>query len=346
MNYSPVEFYTQIWYNKNMSKTLSQTSKQTVISDNFLVNYTQNGKDQFFEIPFTVVDSGAPGQTYVFTGGIHGDEIGGSKIVEEVIKYFKKGKLLKGKVILFPRLNPLALDKKMRRFPETGEDLNRCFTDNPDTVGEKIAAQIITKINSFKPDYLIDIHNDWKFSIPYTILDKNQTGDSIYEKSLSMAKYIDFPMIQETETIPKTLSGYFYSKKIPALTLEIGGDREVYRKFLNIGRNAILNLLYKEKMVQFSFKVWLAKFRSPRKISGKTLFYKSAGNPVEAKDVKSVTYKVRPKKIVKEGQVLCVVVDKNNKKHIVVSPVSGIVLAHNEKTPVYPETEVYALGSI
>ncbi len=303
--------------------------------------------EKSFSIPITIIDSQKPGQVYVFTGGIHGDEPGGSKVVEKIAEYFKSARLKKGKIILLPKINPLGLEKKTRRFPDSDEDLNRCFTDTPKTVGEKIIAQLIEKIKSFTPDQIIDIHNDWKSSLPYTILDsRNFLDEKLFQKNLNISKTINFPIIEEKHILEVSLSGYFSKHGIPALTLEIGGDKEIYKKFINLGKYTLLYLLYQEGMIKFNFWTWLKKFSSPAIVSGKTLSYVDVPTPIPKSEIKKVVYYAKPKALVNKGTLLCIVYDKKGIKEKILSPINGIVLAHNEKIPEYPEEELYALGNL
>lgn len=294
------------------------------------------GENKGFDVYISIFESANPGPTVVLTAGIHGDEHNGVEVIKNIQHFLKNNNLLKGKVVLFHSLNPQAIEANVRYFPETNEDLNRAFTDNPVTEGQKIASQIKDKILGYKPEVVFDIHNDWEDSIPYTLLED--------PKNISDAVLLNFPMITETEDVPGALTGYLHKKGIHALTLEIGGQK-VNKANIKSGARALLHYLAKRKMVKFSLRNWYGKFSAPRKIAKKVLSYESITTPIKKEEIEKVNYKAKAGKFVKKGQVVAEVITNDKQKIKIISQASGIVLSHNEKIPVYPEDSLYALGT-
>lgn len=112
-----------------------------------------------WETPWFAVDSGVPGPTFLLTGGIHGDEPAGA-IASEQIRHWP---LKKGKLIVIPRVNQLALAAKTRRLPglkDEAGDLNRHFpkTDGPEETLSPLATALWAFAKELKPDWHIDLH--------------------------------------------------------------------------------------------------------------------------------------------------------------------------------------------
>ena len=126
-------------------------------------------------IPKMIVDSGKSGPTIWCTGCIHGDEIGGTVVIHDLFKVLRK-LLIKGRVCAFPIVNPFGFEANSRFLPYTNEDLNRLFPGKPrGSMGQRIALTIFETIMRDRPDLVLDFHNDWIRSIPYTLIDKSST---------------------------------------------------------------------------------------------------------------------------------------------------------------------------
>ena len=67
-----------------------------------------------------------PGLSVLILGGVHGDEICGTKAINQVIRLINNGKIniKSGKITMIPVTNPLAARKKNRIGDR---NLNRCF---------------------------------------------------------------------------------------------------------------------------------------------------------------------------------------------------------------------------
>lgn len=92
-----------------------------------------------------------PGPVIWFTAAVHGDEVGGIVIIQEIFKKLKKGPLLKGLLYAFPLMNPIGFESATRNIPVSEEDLNRAFPGNPSgSLAERIADTIFKKNNRDK----------------------------------------------------------------------------------------------------------------------------------------------------------------------------------------------------
>lgn len=173
-----------------------------------------------YDVPALTIGHGKP--HIAFVTGIHGDE----NIYTELISFFQKISLLKGKVSLI-LANPAAA-KENTRFIE--KDLNRCFPGKPDGKSEEKLAFALTK--AYKGvDCLIDFHSFHFPSAPFTVL----TGTSKAE--LKLAEVIG---LKENVIMPGRGVSFVEQVKL-GIGVELGivGDVKRVRRAHRIIRNVL-----------------------------------------------------------------------------------------------------------
>lgn len=279
----------------------------------------------------------------------HGDEVGGVAIIHELFKILNE-KLVKGSVYSFPMANPIAFDDGTRLV--NGKDLNRAFPGKDQgSVADKTAKQIFNAITKTKPSLVIDLHNDWTHSIPYTVIDPIPGTKS--EKALSftrqMAKKTGFIAVEETvdelddSTVSewkKTLTGSLVNSGIPAMVLEVGESKVINENNVKMGVASILNVLSEMGMVE-----GINRFVHPSssKIGDKILFY--SGRPRSSTKGGIIRFGVKPGDLVKKGQALATIYDILGKEiEVVKSEEDGVILGHAETSVAKPELGLIAIA--
>jgi len=197
--------------------------------------------------------SGRDGPTVWLTAGVHGDEVGGVVVVQEIFARLRKRSLAAGRIKAFPLLNPFGFETASRQIPSTQEDLNRAFPgDANGTFAERIAHLVTARIRDDAPDLVLDLHNDWIRSIPYALVDPRPThaaGREAHRRVRDAARATGLPMVDEQEegvsraTLRSTLSGSLLECGIPALTLELGAAQSVEEESVGAGVDAIWRVL-------------------------------------------------------------------------------------------------------
>ncbi len=118
------------------------------------------------------VKSNTPGPVIWLIAGSHGDEIGSVVVVQEVIKKLRKNPLIKGALFVIPVVNPSGFESGKREFDLTGEDINRSYPGSANgSLAERLAFKVFNAIIHSNPALVLDLHNDWRKSIPYTLID-------------------------------------------------------------------------------------------------------------------------------------------------------------------------------
>lgn len=106
-----------------------------------------------FETPVYVRAAAAPGPTVLVVSGMHGSEAAGPRAAEAI----RHWPIAKGRVVVLPRANAPGFAKAVREVPgEHPFDLNRVFPPADDA--PPIAREIWSLVETFEPDWVIDLH--------------------------------------------------------------------------------------------------------------------------------------------------------------------------------------------
>ena len=277
------------------------------------------------------------------TGCVHGDEVGGMVIIQEVFKMIKKIGLLKGKVYAFPLLNPIGFENASRKITFTEEDLNRSFPGNPNgSLAERIAHKIFTTILNTDPDLVLDLHNDWIKSIPYILMEKNddEIDKRVYKKVKKVCMKTGLLKVRETDDVPSNLSTSLIKKDIPSLTLELGESYVINEKNVELGVTAIINVLVALKMLDLKEKP--LNYIPGNKFGKKFLHY--TGEPLCSKSG-VLRFLVNPGDIVKRNQPLAKIYNAFGKKlDTLTAKNPGIVIGLTDSSVAFPGTPVIAIA--
>ncbi|MFA5029151.1 MAG: succinylglutamate desuccinylase/aspartoacylase family protein [Patescibacteria group bacterium] len=292
-----------------------------------------------------------PGPVVWLTGCIHGDEVGGIAVIQEVFKKIKNRPLLRGSLFAFPLMNPVGFEMVSRNLGVVQEDLNRSFPgDKNGSLVERITDKIFTTILKTKPNLVLDLHNDWLQSIPYTIIDPypgNKYREA-YEKTKKLSLHTGFLVIdegkdpEEDKILKKTLSGSLIRENIPALTIELGGAYTIDEKIVAEGVKSIFKLLKELGMSKESDNN--LGFSIPPKLRNKILKY--SHQPVVSTSG-IIRFIVKPGQVVKKKQVLARVYNVFGElKETLFATNDCVILGHADSAVALPGEAVIACGVI
>ncbi len=290
------------------------------------------------------------GPTVWLTGCLHGDEVGGIVVIQEIFKKIRRKPLLRGSLMSFPLMNPMGFEMATRHVAVTDDDLNRSFPgDKNGSLAQRIAHKIFSTIIKSEPTLVLDLHNDWRKSIPYAILDPYMGINyvEVYEKIRMFCQVSGLVMVRETtasyteEDLSTTLSGSLVLRNIPAITLELGEASFVNEENVSYGIKAIWNILSFLEMVEpdeeFSYPV-------DREIKGKILKY---SEEPKVSQTGIVRFLVKPKMLVRKGQPLANVYNiYGDLEETLFATADGIVLCISDTSVAFPGTSVISMGII
>jgi uncharacterized protein len=213
-----------------------------------------NGLSQPISIPVIIAKGDDSGPVLGLTAAIHGNELNGIKVIQEVLEQININEL-KGIIIAVPGLNQVSVTQDSRRFFDD-EDLNRNFPGKEKgNRSQQYVWQINDKILS-KIDYLIDMHTA-SFGRVNSLYVR---ADMDNEKMKQMALLQDADIILKNKGVPsagdnisatRTMRAEAMLKGIPTITIEYGNP-QVYQPEMTVrGVNGIKNVLNWLKMHDF-----------------------------------------------------------------------------------------------
>ncbi len=292
-------------------------------------------------LPHVSIKSNIPGPKICLTAGVHGDEIGGCVIVQELINKLHKNQIIRGELHAFPMLNPSGFEESTRFL--NGEDLNRVFPGKENgTMAQRTAYLIFKKILEDKPELVIDIHNDWRKSIQYAAIDPkpNSTSKEIYQQTEKFAKSLAIPLILDTDGITNSLSYHLLKNNISSIVLELGAYQIVKEREIDQGVNILLKILKDFDMIEKD----IGTIEEDNRIKGKILKYSQEPMP-KRKGI--ARFSIVPGQIVKKGQILIKIYSPlGNLLEVIKSPYNALVLGYSDSSLALPGQQLIALGVI
>jgi len=301
------------------------------------------------KIPFIEAESGVPGPVVWITAGVHGDEVGGVAVVQELCKRFQQNPLRIGAVKTFPLLNPLGFEAGMRHIPELEEDLNRAFPGKRNgTPAEQIAEKIFSTVVDSKPSIVLDLHNDWKISIPYALVDPEpdtSLGREAFVKIHEVGKTVGLLTIQEQdeekEISETTLSGALLRQGVPSATFELGESHIVNEEHVRDGVLAVWNVLAYFELVRPEQEPEM-HFKIPASYQGKVFHYSDRPRSTVGGLAR---YTLQSGAEVKKGDPVAYIYDVfGTLKETLYAESRGIILGYSDRAVVSPGDSVVALG--
>lgn len=294
-------------------------------------------------MPYMQVHSVHPGPTVWLTACCHGDEVGGIVVVQEVFRRLRKRPLLKGAIHAFPLMNPLGFETAQRHVTLSEEDLNRAFPGSATgTLAERIADLIYRTIASTEPEVVLDLHNDWIRSIPYTVLDPPVATEptDAERRAASLAAETGFPVVVEPNPMRRTLSHSLLRRGTPAITIELGESYVVNETNVGLGVDSVFNVLGALGMVRCEGEPF--RFRLTSDLPAQPLRYSQ--QPASSTSG-ILRFLVRPGARVHDGQPIGKIVNAFGRlQETLAAPGDGIVLGLSDSAVAFPGAPVMAFG--
>jgi Predicted deacylase len=189
---------------------------------------------------------GASGPKVAVCAGIHGDELEGLYVCHQLAAWLedlarRQPNALRGRVELYPAVNPLGLDTLTRCIPVFDVDLNRNFPGHPEGVlPQRIAHALIRSLSD--ADLVIDIHasNIFLREIPQV-----RINHVFAERLVPLAHKMNLDLIwvhSSVTVLEATLAHSLNSIGVPCLVSEMGVGMRITPAFTEQLVAGILNL--------------------------------------------------------------------------------------------------------
>jgi uncharacterized protein len=294
---------------------------------------------RIWQLPTMSALSKKKGPVVWLTAGIHGDEVGGVVVIQEIFKRLRTNNLKAGTLNAFVLMNPFGFEMGTRQVPFTEEDLNRSFPGTIDgTLAERIGNLVYSTIKESKPTAVLDLHNDWTNSIPYTLIDPKpqKTSQNIYHLTEQLAQKAGLPVILDNTEFVGTLSYNCLNDDIASISLELGESYVVNEKNITLGVNTIWNILSHLKMVDAK------EIPATTSLINQTLLY---SNKPLTSSVGIVRFLVKPGQKVKAGTPIARIYSVYGKlEETLKAQKDALVLGHADQSVAFPGTPIISLG--
>lgn len=117
---------------------------------------------------YQVYRFGSGNDKVCFTAGVHGDEVTGIYVAQQLVAYLESHPPVKGCVEIIPIVNQLAHERLVRRCPVDNLDLNRVFPGEPNgSLSEALAWSVYNETRDAAT--LVDLHCCGGFGLPYVL---------------------------------------------------------------------------------------------------------------------------------------------------------------------------------
>jgi predicted deacylase len=289
-----------------------------------------------------------PGSIIWLTGGVHGDEVTGVVVIHEIFKRLRRRPLLCGELHGFPLLNPMGFEARTRHVPLSGEDLGRSFPGSPTgSPAERIADRVFQAIMEARPALVLDLHNDWRHSIPYTVLDAfvGHRHRVAYAEARKAGRATGFLPLrergEEAERFRGALSSALLRHDVPALTIELGESDVVNEPNVERGLKCIWRLLGEYGLVEKEPNPY--RYKLPPEFSGRVLHYTE--EPLSPR-TGIVRFLLRPGELVRQGAPIARICNSLGRmQHTLRAEHDGIVLGHADSAMTHPGLPVMAFAT-
>jgi predicted deacylase len=203
-------------------------------------------------IPVLVLKGVKPGKRLLLTAGVHGDELNGIRVIQELVDGISYEKL-SGTIIAIPGLNQPGLHANSRYFTMSSgggsqSDLNRLFpgTEKGGNAASLYVRQIWKHIIKGRVDLSVDLHTQTQGTI-YPLFVFADFKDADAKK---MATLLAPDIIKNDAGEKGTLETSLMRLGIPSVTLEVGAPKRFQHGLIKRAVQGIQNILYSYHMLK------------------------------------------------------------------------------------------------
>lgn len=209
--------------------------------------WLQLGDDGFSNpilIPVIIAKGSEEGEVLGLTASIHGNELNGIPIIQNVIASLD-ATTMKGTVVAIPGLNPLAIANNQREFIDL-QDLNRLFPGKKNgNRSQQMAYQIAQKVIPLF-NYHVDLHTA-SFGRVNSLYGR---GDMQEDTLSTMLRILEPDIIVSNKGVASfgeasglTMRAYAISKCVKSITLEYGNPQVYQADMIERGTKGVTDLL-------------------------------------------------------------------------------------------------------
>lgn len=188
-------------------------------------------------VPLRVMRGAAPGPAVFVTGAVHGDELNGTGIVQQLLLQ-PSFTLARGTLVLVPVVNVFGFERRSRYLPDR-RDLNRSFPGSPDgSLASRLAHAVFEGIVR-RCDYGIDLHSAAVRRTNFP----NVRGDLRSRPVRRIADAFGTSLVVHGEGPEGSLRRAACRAGVPTVILEAGEVWKIEPTVVEIGVRGVINVL-------------------------------------------------------------------------------------------------------
>lgn len=275
-------------------------------------------------IPVTVINGERDGPRIVMTAAIHGDELNGVKVLQEVADRFTP-KEIRGTLVLLHVVNVPGYQAQERYIPLYDQDLNRSFPggDRSNTA-ERIANRVYTRFVQ-QCDLGIDFHTSTRNRTTMFHV-RADVQDPAVER---LAEAFGANVVLSGEGETNSLRAVASRNGIPTITVEMGKAHRFQPGLIEKALAGVESVLSTYDVYPEGDRVEPSWRKVMRPTEEKRWIRADTGGLVEMK--------WGPNPLVEAGETICVISDHfKDEEHVVEAPFTGLVVGVLENPVALP----------
>ena len=276
------------------------------------------------ELPVTVINGDEEGPTIFLSAAVHGDELNGVKVIQEVADAYDPADI-HGTIVCLHVLNVPGFLAQRRYVPISDEDLNRSFPGNERGTTAKRFANVIYEEFIAKCDLGLDFHTSTRNrTTMYHV--RADMRDSAVER---LARAFGMSVILDGEGSEGTLRNVACRNGIPTVTVEMGRAHQFQTAHVDRALHCVASVLAEYEVLPDDPVAWPGWTHVVARGGKKTWIRADTGGLVERE--------WGPHLLVEEGEPLFTISGHfKDDVEVVRAPFTGLVIGVLESAVVYP----------
>jgi predicted deacylase len=276
------------------------------------------------EIPVTIINGVQPGPRVFMTAAVHGDELNGVKVLQEVAGRYTPAEI-HGTLVLLHVVNVPAYQAQQRYIPIYDQDLNRSFPGKErSNTAERMAHQVYSRFVS-QCDVGLDFHTSTRNrTTMYHV--RADVDDPAVER---LARAFGANVVLAGEGDAGSLRATASRDGIPTLTVEMGKAHRFQPALIEKALDGVESVLAE-------YGVFPAGERT------EPSWQKVMGSEEEKRWLRAETgglvdMQWGPNPLVHEGETVCTITDHfRHDEHVVTAPFTGLIVGVLENPVALP----------
>ncbi|MDY7096307.1 MAG: succinylglutamate desuccinylase/aspartoacylase family protein [Acidobacteriota bacterium] len=191
----------------------------------------------WLKLPVAVIHGATPGPRVWLDAAIHGDELNGVEIINQVLDHLDPG-TLRGAVLAVPVVNVFGFVQQDRYLPDR-RDLNRSFPGSPrGSLASRLAHLFMTQVVN-QCHYGIDLHTGSQHRTNLPQIRGNLENPEVRR----LAEAFGAPLIYDAGSLRGSLRAAARKQKIPMVVYEAGEPMRFDDDSIAVGVRGVLRVL-------------------------------------------------------------------------------------------------------